>query len=314
MAKDYVSIRVSTLRGDQKIDFNAYIKIDEKWILYLRNGDSFEGSRLDRLKAKKLKKMYILDEEEKKYRDYLSRNIESAYNLQTDKDLKTRTDIIQGAQQNAVEEVFENIDNAIAYTAAKESAGKYVDFLIHNSAAVQSIISIPNSDQNMAHHGVTVSTLAVAIANKLKLFDSAQTQLMALGALLHDFGHLETSLNISRPLKDFSPEELKIYKTHSKIGAEKVATKNHFDKAVIDIIHQHEEKSDGTGPLGLFENKINPLALVVGAANAIDRSMTFENTPLDQAVKRLMMDEIGKYPIKYIQTLGEILKQAKSPT
>ena len=51
---DYVSIRVSTLRGDQKIDFNAYIKINEKMVLYLRRGDSFEGERLLRLKEKKL--------------------------------------------------------------------------------------------------------------------------------------------------------------------------------------------------------------------------------------------------------------------
>ena len=56
---DYVSIRVSTLRGDQKIEFNAYLKINEKMVLYLRQGDSFEGDRLKRLKEKKLRKRLL---------------------------------------------------------------------------------------------------------------------------------------------------------------------------------------------------------------------------------------------------------------
>ena len=57
---DYTTIRVSTLRGDQKINFDAYLKIGEKMVLYVRQGDSFEGDRLKRLKEKKLKKMFIL--------------------------------------------------------------------------------------------------------------------------------------------------------------------------------------------------------------------------------------------------------------
>ena len=57
-AKDFVPIRVSTLRGDLKINFDAYVKVNEKHILYLRKGDSFEGSRLKRLKDKKVRKMW----------------------------------------------------------------------------------------------------------------------------------------------------------------------------------------------------------------------------------------------------------------
>ncbi len=40
----HVPVRVSTLRGDQKVDFDAYIKINEKMVLYIRKGDSFRES------------------------------------------------------------------------------------------------------------------------------------------------------------------------------------------------------------------------------------------------------------------------------
>jgi len=312
MANEYVSIRVSTLRGDQKIDFNAYVKIDEKHILYLRNGDSFEGPRLDRLKTKKLKKMYIMNDDEQKYINYMQKNIEMAYDDLSGKDIKTRSEIIQGVQQNNTEEVFENPENQAAYSVAKDAAGKYVDFLIKNTDAVKSIVNVPNVDQNIAHHGVTVSTLAVALAEKLNLFDQKQKQLLALGALLHDYGHFDSVINIARPLKDFSKEEYETYRKHSTIGAQKVQDKKHFDTAVINIIHQHEEKCDGTGPLGYVEKNIDPMALVVGAANAVDRLMTFEGNAIDQVIKKLMVEEVGKFPLLYIQTLGEILKHAQA--
>lgn len=308
MAKDYVSIRVSTLRGDQKIDFDAYLKIDEKWILYLRQGDSFEGTRLDRLKAKKLKKMYISNEDESKYRDYMQKNIEMAYDDKSGKDIKTRSEIIQGAQQNNAEEVFERPENAEAYAAAKDASSKYVDFLVKNNDAVKAIVSLPNLDQSIAHHGVTVSTLAVALAEQLKLFDAKQRQLLALGGLLHDFGHYDSPLKIARPLKDFTKEELETYKKHPVEGAQKVKDKNHMDQAVTTIIHQHEEKCDGSGPLGFLEKQIDPMALVTSSANTVDRLITYEGMTREQVVKNLMVQEMGKFPLEYIQTLGNILK------
>lgn len=63
-----------------------------------------------------------------------------------------------------------------------------MDFLLHNNDAIKSIVASPNLDQSITHHGVTVSTLAVALAEQLKLFDAKQRQLLALGGLLHDFG------------------------------------------------------------------------------------------------------------------------------
>ncbi len=308
MANDYVSIRVSTLRGDQKIDFDAYLKIDEKWILYLRQGDSFEGGRLDRLKTKKLKKMYILTSDEERYRSYMQKNIALAYDDKSGKDIGTRSEIIHGAQQNNAEEVFERPENPEAYRAAKDASAKYVDFLMKNNDAVKAIVSLPNLDQSIAHHGVTVSTLAVALAEKLKLFDDKQRQLLALGGLLHDFGHFDSPLKLARPLKEFSKEELEIYKKHPVEGAQKVKDKNHMDQAVTSIIHQHEEKCDGSGPLGYLQKQIDPMALVISSANTVDRMMTYEGIPRDQVIKKLMVEEMGKFPLEYIQTLGSILK------
>lgn len=305
---DYVSIRVSTLRGDQKIDFNAYIKINEKMILYLRRGDSFEGDRLQRLKDKKLKKMYILTDEEVSYRNYLQKNIEVAYDNSSNKDIQTRAEIIQGSQQSNTEEVFENPENVESYNYAKDAAGKYVNFIMSNAEAMSAVMSMDNADKNIAHHGVTVSTLAIALAQKLGINDPKKNQMLTLGALLHDYGHHNSTINLVQPLDKMTGEDLVLWKKHPKAGAEKVQDKKHFDQAVINIIAQHEETSNGTGPLGLREKDMDPLAVIVSSANAMDRLITFEGVPKMEAAKKLMIDHVGKHPLQHIQFLNEIMK------
>lgn len=305
---DYVSIRVSTLRGDQKIDFNAYVKINDKMILYLRRGDSFEGDRLKRLKDKKLRKMYILTDEENNYRTYLQRNIETAYDGTGNKDIQTRADIIQGSQQSNAEEVFENPDNVTTYNDAKDAAGKYVNFLLTNAQAMSAVMNIENTDKTISHHGVTVATLSIALAQKLGITDPKKTQLLTLGALLHDYGHHGSTLNLNQPLAQMNAADTALWKKHPEEGAQKVQDKKHFDQTVINIIGQHEETINGSGPKGLREKDMDPLAVLVSSANAMDRLITFEGVPKNEAAKKMMIEHVGKHPLNHLQFLNDILK------
>lgn len=306
---DYVSIRTSTLRGDQKINFDAYVQIGQKMILFLSRGDSFEGARLKRLKEKKLKKMFILNKDEGNYRDYLEKNIETAYDNKAGKDIGDRAEILQGAQQNNVDDVFDNPDNVAHYNEAKLGAEKYVQFIVNNDQALSAVMGIENTEKNIAHHGVTVSTLSIALAQKLGLLDDPKkTQLLALGALLHDYGHKDSGLDLYRPVSSMTPDEQVIWKNHATLGAEKVVGKKHFDASVVNIISQHEEMINGMGPKGFTEKKIDPLAVIVGSANAMDRLITFEGIPKDQAAKKLMIECVGNYPLQQIQLLSQIMK------
>ncbi len=291
------------MRGDHKIPFEAYILLDGKYVHYLRQGDSFEGHRLERLKSKKLKKLYIQTESEALYRKYVEQNIDSAY-TQKDKDLKTRAEVIQGDQEFHAEEVFENPKDSVAYNKAKIAAGKYVEFLMQNSTAANSILSIQNSDHSVSHHCVNVATLAVALATELKVLDDQQKQILTLGCLLHDYGHFDTLYDLSKKVQDMTKEDQKNYWLHTKNGAEKVKDLRHFDKGVINIIYQHEELVNGSGPLKLREKDQDPLALIASTANALDRILLFEGQDRSKALKTFMVDNVGKHPLNHIQALS----------
>ncbi|MGE0631359.1 MAG: HD-GYP domain-containing protein [Pseudobdellovibrionaceae bacterium] len=305
---EYLPVRVSTLRGDQKIDFDCYLKIGDKHILYLRRGDSFEGLRLNRLKEKKLRKMFILPGDETNYQSYLERNIEMAYDAKSGKELSTRAEITQGQQQSNVEEVFENPADEKAYIQTKDAADKFMRFLTSEDQALGAVLGIANVDASIAHHGVTVSSLAVALAQSLGTFDTRQRSTLALGGLLHDFGHFNSILDIARPIKSMDADDLKSYHEHPAKGSAAVTDKKHFEQSIINIIVQHEEKINGKGfPRGLVEKQIDPLALVISSANALDRLIAFEKTSKKDAVKRLMIEQVGEYPLTHIQKLADII-------
>lgn len=311
---NYISFRVATLRGDQKITFNAYIKINDKMVLYLKKGDSFEGTRLKKLKDKKLRKMFIVTDEEANYIEYLDNNINIAYDNKSNVNIQTRAEIIQGDQQSKIEEVFEDIDNVESYNLAKEAAGKYVDFILSNDQALSSIMNInhiENSiDQKISHHSIAVATLSIALASKLGITEAKKTQLLTMGALLHDFGHYESTIDYTKPVSKMRPLEQSFYSEHPAIGAKKVRSKEHFDESVINIIEQHEELIDGTGPGKLLENQTDPLALIVSSCNAVDRLMTYQNVSRSEVVLVSQMEAPGAHPAIHYKFLEEILKNS----
>lgn len=306
----FAPIRISVLRGDQKIGFDCYVEIGGKHILYLRKGSSFEGTRLARLKEKKLKKMFIREEEEQLYRDYMERNIEMAYDKASPQTLENRTHIVQGVQQSCAEAIFEDPADQSAYATAKEGSQRFTDFLLNEDKAIKNLLAIENTNQNLAHHGVTVASLAVRIA-KMTGYDAPKNfPVLALGGLIHDMGHYLSGQNISRALKDFSPEELAVFKSHPTEGAKKLKDLKHMDLHVTQIVLEHEESINGSGfPEKKSENKMNPMSVFVQSANIFDRLVTFERIPQSDAVKRLMSVEfIGRYPLNHLKAIKAIVQ------
>ncbi len=306
----YVPIRTSTLRGDQKISFDIFLLLNEKFIPYIRTGDSFEGGRLTKLKEKKVKKLYITPGDEAKYREYIQKNIEMAYDPKSNQALENRASVIQGHQQSNTEAVMENPKDEVAYNTAKDGSSKLADFIMREEASLKAVLALENTDQNLAAHGVTVSSIAVGIAKRIGYVDPKNLQFLVLGGLMHDLGHYYNGLNIARSIADFTPEELAKYKAHPHEAAEMVRELKHFDQNVIQIIAEHEECIDGSGfPLKLVEKKINPMSVMVGLANAYDRMVSFEKTPSKDAIKRLVVEKIGRYPLAQINAMKAIVKE-----
>lgn len=307
---EYTAIRVSTLRGDMKTPFDVYVRVAGKYILYCRAGSSFEGERLARLKSKKLKKMYIRPEDEIPYAQYMEQNIDAAYDAKSGKSLDVRAEVIQGFQQAAAEQYMEDPTHEMYYNHVRSSMERFVNFLNNDPKASASVLKIENLDQSITHHSVNVATLATMMVAESKFKDSTQIDRLAMGCLLHDIDHVQTELQVAKPVDQMTPEELAIYKEHPLLGAKKLQRIEFVDQLVMNVVLQHEENIKGTGfPKGLTEREMDPMVVIAATANAYDRLVSFEKLLPRDAIKHMMIEKLGLYPLDYLQILQKILKR-----
>lgn len=305
----YVPIRVSTLRGDAKIPFDVYIKVAGKQILYCRHGDSFEGVRLKRLREKKLKQMYIQKDHEIPYKQYLEANIDSAYDASSKKSLDLRCEIIQGFQQSIAEHLMEFPTDPFSYEHAKSSTQRFTEFLGRELFATKILLEQENIDGSIGHHGVNVATIGVGLAQHMGISKGQPHHLLALGCLIHDIDHSHTHFPVMGQLQNFTPDEMKQYKSHPLNGAARLNKSPFVDTLVLNIVLQHEEAGDGSGyPKGLRDKDMDPLVLAAIVANSYDRVVNFEGKQPKEALKYLLIDKMGAYPLPYLQGLQEFLK------
>jgi putative nucleotidyltransferase with HDIG domain len=305
---DYIPVRLSTLRGDQKIGFDVYVPIGPKNVLYLRKGDSFEGLRLTRLKEKKVNKMLILKSDEPAYREYVNRNIETAYSQNSKHSVEDRATIAHGLQQNTAENLLDNPTDVVAYHEAKTGSGMFVEFLLREEKAIKAMLAVENTDKDLAHHGVAVATYSVTIAKAVGETNPTHLIYLSLGALLHDIGHSKGKLDSTHPLSTYSKDDLAEFHKHAEVGANLVKDLAHVDNQVAQIILQHEERIDGSGfPRGLVRKDLNPLAVIVGTANALDRMIAFEKMAPAVAAKALLQEQIGRHPLEHIKALQAVI-------
>ncbi len=308
---DYSSIRVSTLRGDQKIPFNAYVKVAGKFILLCREGDSFEGDRLERLRGKKIVKMFIPEDQRPAYDAYMRENIDRAYSNTKKRPLEIRTQIIHGALQAVAEDVIESPDAAAFYQVALDGAKRFVKFFKEEPESLAAILNMKNYDFSIAHHGVIVAALALAICQENGLAEERPMQLEALvlGSLIHDIEHNYNNLNRSVKQELYSRPEKLIYLRHCTEGYERIKEFHHFDPLVREIVLNHEEKLDGSGPRKRREKDLDPFAMVVGAANTFDLLLTYEDVNPKEAMKKLLIDRMGALQLDAMKGLQSALKK-----
>lgn len=307
----YAPIRVSTLRGDQKISFNTYVQVAGKYILLCREGDSFEGDRLEKLRSKKIVKMFIPEEQRKAYDAYLRENLDRAYNTSKDRPIEVRTQIIHGALQAVAEDLIESPEAADFYRVAIDAAKRFIDFFDAENDCLKCLIELNNPEFSISHHGVIVAGLSLGICQELGHLKPRSDRLepLVVGSLIHDIEHNYNHLNRSTKPIQYSKPEKNIYLKHSIAGHERIKSHTHFDPLVRDIVLNHEESLDGLGPRGKREKEIDPFTLIAATANAFESMLTYEKLTPRDAIKRFLIDKMGICQLESMRALQNSLKK-----
>jgi len=143
-----------------------------------------------------------------------------------------------------------------------------VAFLDQPEAALH-VMGEHGASEDAYFHGLNTSILSMMLAKDLG-FSRGQSQVLGVGALLHDIGLADIPERIARPRHDLSAPERNLREMHCEYGV-RLGKQLGLPEAVLRIIAHHHEHADGSGyPRHLKGDQIDPLARLVCLVNYYD--------------------------------------------
>ncbi len=128
---------------------------------------------------------------------------------------------------------------------------------------------IESADRHLKGHGIRTARYAVSLGHAVG-FLPAELNDLCLASLLHDIGVLTLPQHILKKDGPLSDEEYALVQSHSRAGAELLATIPVLRVAALWIAHHHE-RWDGFGyPYGLRGTLIPLGARVLAVADTFD--------------------------------------------
>ena len=162
----------------------------------------------------------------------------------------------------------------------------------------------------LVKHSLNVCLLATKLAEKLKLSDE-EIQAVMTAALMHDIGIPRSSDEaqslFQKKKQQFSPDDRRHHKEHIESTLKIIKDKPYIKPLVIQLIQNHEEVLSGSGPYKL--TKLNPAEECLSLVNSYDKKILVGELSPKEALKELMVDELGNYELKTLTKFKEVLQK-----
>jgi putative nucleotidyltransferase with HDIG domain len=148
----------------------------------------------------------------------------------------------------------------------------------HEETLFALVSSLDMRGKNTPFHSQRVRDYTLVLAERYGV-PEGERRAIGLGALLHDVGKISIPDYMFLKHAGYSPEELKVFRTHPEKGY-KLLRRIGFLQDAAEIVYAHQERFDGTGyPRGLKGRDIPLGARLFAVAEALDE-LTFYHAAL----------------------------------
>jgi HD-GYP domain-containing protein (c-di-GMP phosphodiesterase class II) len=139
-----------------------------------------------------------------------------------------------------------------------------VDSILRNPEALQLVARLRESDEAAYGHALQVAVLMVSFGRETGFAREELSHLGQIGMLL-DIGKLRVSPALLHKPGNLTPEEFVEVKRHVDWGMELIRASGKVHPKILEGIHQHHERLDGSGyPRGLKDKQIGPFGRMAG--------------------------------------------------
>lgn len=160
------------------------------------------------------------------------------------------------------------------FQEARTAIVKLIDDIAADPKTSQWMRILSKPDTSIGRHAVNTSTLAIAFAADLG-WDKQLQGIVGEGAMLHDIGMERVPMQVREKPGPLNAVEYRLVKLHPGYAVKRLQGNDKVDPRVLDIVHHHHERLDGSGyPDGLKDGEIAPHVQVVSICDVYDSYTT----------------------------------------
>jgi HD-GYP domain-containing protein (c-di-GMP phosphodiesterase class II) len=308
---NYFRIRLATIRPDKVMSFEIYIYIDGKYILYLHAGEKLSDGKIEKLHHRDSgDSFFVKDTDKQTYRDWVREEMNSDLINPFDK-----AKILRESSVALMEDLFENPDVNTALDESRPIITDFINFMENAPEAMGFMISLSGHDFYTYNHSLDVSIYSLGLGKALG-YNPEDLEELGVGALFHDIGKRNVSLDILCKKGGLSDAEWEQMKMHPQFGL--VIMNNHpnLSDAIKAACFEHHESWAGNGyPQQLVGDEIHPFARICAITDTYDamttqRSYNVPLKPLDAV--GMMKDKLaGRYDPEMLKAMYSVLFKIK---
>ena len=308
---NFTPLRITTIKPEKEISFSLFIFFKEQYLEYLKPGTSIEKDKYKKLRRQKITKFFILDSDEKKYQQFLDNLLEETLNSD-DVSVEDKTEMVEGQAQTAMERMQDDPGSEDSFDMTRKAAQNLRQLIFDNPEALAGIFGSKSESDPVVKHSLNVCALSVKLAKKMKCSDE-EVDYLSTAALMHDIGitQLEESEQalFNKPKNDFEPNEKLTFNKHCKEFIKVLSDRPYINGKIISLIENHEENRAGTGPYK--KKKLELTEEILSMVNTYDKKIITQGITPAEAIKAMMIDDLGNYDLKFLQKFQELLKEEK---
>ncbi|MFF2091975.1 HD-GYP domain-containing protein [Paenibacillus sp. NPDC058174] len=204
----------------------------------------------------------------------------------------------------------------------KQMMSNIIDDLSSHQDAMIMLMNMGTVDDYLYQHSLNVCVYTTLLGTAYG-YSREELMTLGMGALLHDIGKTQISMNVLKKPDQLTAEEFGMMKNHAKIGFELLKDEPNLPLIVAHCAFQHHERLDGSGyPRGIKGNEIHDYAKWIGLVDSYDAMTTNRvyrspmlphqaiellyagtGTLYEQHMVQLFRDKVAIYPIGITVTL-----------
>lgn len=302
----YLPIRLNTLRPGHQVIFDVFLRFGEKHVHYIRKSEPFEKDRITKLKEKGVKKLFIRDEDEPLYLDYLDAGLTTLSNANIA--LSEKGTIAYDTLVTDAENAEHHFDTEQGYQKVEGRVGKVIQFLSSDRGALLNMLTSAGCAADDFQHSANVSSLSVGLAQRVGGISDREMFDLAMAALVHDVGKNKLGFAGIHENDQMTPEQKKAFRKHASAGLEYLSVKKQITPTILRLVAEHEELGEGEGyPERKKIESMSPTSQILSLCNHLDCMSMVTKIPTQELIKTFFQEKALLFSLDHMAKLSDLL-------